>query len=89
MRRTYTSGKTEEALLVFGDLLNQCNDSSAVRLADVLAVLVTHHAHRSQWKQVRPSFTLSQFMLTICMSEKPGCSRKTESGNVVKWLMST
>ena len=50
------SGKVDEALVSFSVLLDQCTDSTAVRLGDVLAVLVTHHARHSHWKQVRQSY---------------------------------
>jgi len=50
--RLYKSGKTSEALTAFQSLVDQCTDSSAVRLGDVLGLLATHHAHRAQWKQV-------------------------------------
>jgi len=46
------SGKTDEAVMTFSDLVDECSDSTAVRLGDVLGVLVTHHARHAQWKQV-------------------------------------
>ena len=50
--RMYMSGKTDEAVMTFSDLVDECSDSTAVRLGDVLGVLVTHHARHAQWKQV-------------------------------------
>ena len=50
--RLYKSGKAEEAMASFSALVDQCTDNSAVRLGDVLGVLVTYHAHHAHWKQV-------------------------------------
>lgn len=51
--RLYEGGRVDEALKAFSSLVDRCSDSSsAVRLGDVLAVLITHHARSAHWKQV-------------------------------------
>ena len=50
--RLYQSGKTDEAVMALKGLIDQCTDDSAVKLGDILGVLVTHHAYCTQWKQV-------------------------------------
>jgi len=57
-----------ESLAAFSTLVDQCTDSSAVRLGDVLGVLVTHHARHEQWKQVchPPVYTVTAAVV-LCL----------------------
>jgi len=50
--RLYKDGKTDEALKALKALVDQCGDDSAVRVGDVLSLLLTHYARCAQWKQV-------------------------------------